>query len=161
MPDNTTLQSSTLATAPAGLVIAGDDVGSVFYQRTKRSVGADGAVTDFLDKTTRSDTFTTASVNGTVVDISAQGMSKFALQVKQTGTVTSWDVRLMGSLDGTNYIEILRHVKTTTGSETVAGDGAIAFTGANHYPLLYFRSRCEAITLGGGTNVIATIVGVP
>lgn len=45
MADNTTLQSATLATAPANLVIAGDDISSVFYQRLKVKLGPDGTAT--------------------------------------------------------------------------------------------------------------------
>lgn len=141
-------------TSGSGTNIAADEVSSAFYQRIKRSVGADGSATDFLDKSSRSDTYT-ATANGTAVDVSAQGMQNFALQCKQTGTVTSWTVVLEASLDGTNYVTVLTHSKATD------GDGAIVFSGANKYPALYFRSRCTEVTLGGGTNVIATIVGKP
>lgn len=139
-------------TQGAGTNIACDDISSVFYQRIKRSVGADGSATDFLDKSSRSDTYTTTA-NGTTVDVSAQGMSTFGLQCKQTGTVTSWTVVLEGSLDGTNFVTILTHTKAGN------NDGGIVWTSAALYPVLYFRSQCTAITLGGGTNVVATIVG--
>jgi hypothetical protein len=89
------------------------------------------------------------------------GLGRFALQVKQTGTVTSWTVLLEASLDGTNYVPILKHMKTGDGSETQSGDGAIAFSGAGEFVALYIRSRCSEITLGGGTNVVATILGMP
>lgn len=141
-------------TAGSGTSIATDDVSGVHYQRIKRSVGADGSATDFLDKVTRQETFTTTS-NGTAQDVSAQGFSKFALQVVQTGTVTSWTVVVQVSVDGTNYVTILSHTKAGD------GDAAIVFTGPNHYPALYFRASCTAITLGGGTNVVATVVGMP
>ena len=42
MADDITLQSSTLATPAAGVVIAADDVSSVFYQKVKLDVGGDG-----------------------------------------------------------------------------------------------------------------------
>jgi hypothetical protein len=141
-------------TAGSGTNIAADDVSSVLYQRIKRSVGADGSATDFLDKSSRSDTYTTTA-NGTAVDVSAQGMSQFAIQCKATGSVTSWTVVLEASLDGTNYVTVL------TCDSVADGDGAIVWTGPQRYPALYFRSRCSAITLGAGTNVIATIVGTP
>lgn len=150
MADNVNILDSSSAVK----AIATDDIGSVAYQRIKRQVGADGSATDFLDKSSRSDTYTTTA-NGTAVDVSAQGFSRFALQCKQTGTVTSWTVLLEASLDGTNYVTVLTHEKA------VDGDGAIQFSGANFFPALYFRSRCSAITLGGGTNVVATIVGLP
>ena len=46
MADNVTTQSTTPATAPAGEVIAADDVGGVKHQRVKVSLGADGSATD-------------------------------------------------------------------------------------------------------------------
>jgi hypothetical protein len=103
---------------------------------------------------TRSDTYT-GTGNGTAVNVATLGMSKFALQVKQTGTVTSWQVDLEASLDGTNFVQIASHTKAGD------GDGAVVFTGANQFPALYFRTRCVGLTLGGGTNVVATIVGMP
>ena len=103
---------------------------------------------------TRADTFTTAA-SGTAVNSADLGVARFAVQCKQTGTVTSWSIDLEVSLDGTNYIAILTHTKATN------GDGGILFSGPNKYPALYFRSRCTAITLGGGTNVVTTIVGMP
>jgi hypothetical protein len=106
-------------------------------------------------KASRSDTFTTAPTNGTAVDVSSLGMTKFGLQVKKTGSVTSYTVVLQVSLDGTNYVDLL-----TIDSASDA-DGAIVWAGTNLFPALYFRSRCSAITLGAGTNVIATIVGMP
>lgn len=141
-------------TAGSGTSIATDDVGGVHYQRIKRAVGGDGSATDFLDKVTRQETFTTATA-GTAQDVTAQGFSKFALQCAQTGTVTSWTVVLQVSLDGTNYSTILTHTKADD------GDGVVIFTGPNRYPALYFRSNCTELTLGGGTNVVATIVGMP
>lgn len=46
MADNTTYQTSTLATPPSGLVVAGDDVGGALHQRVKVVWGADGTVND-------------------------------------------------------------------------------------------------------------------
>jgi hypothetical protein len=136
--------SDNLAITPgSGATAAADDVGGVLYQRIKRSVGADGSATDFLDQKTGTDTYTT-TVAGTARDVSAQGMSRFGLQVKQTGTVTSWTVDLQVSLDGTNYVTVMSHTKAGD------GDGAIIWTGAEPRPALYFRSNCSALTLGGG-----------
>jgi hypothetical protein len=141
-------------TAGSGTNIAADDISSVWYQRVKRSVGADGSATDFLDKSSRSDTFT-GTGNGTTVDVSAQGMGRFGIQVKGTGaSATSWTVVLEGSLDGTNFETILTH-------NTAEGDGGVVWSGANYVPCLYFRSRCSALSLGSATNVVATIVGKP
>lgn len=147
--DNMTVLDATSTTQ----TVAMDLVSGVLYQRYKRSAGADGSATDFLDKSSRSDTFT-APGSGTTVNVSAQAMSRYSLQVVQTGTVTSWTVVLEASNDGTNFATILTHTNTT-------GSGAMVFTGASRYPALYFRARCSALTLGGGTNVIATIVGMP
>lgn len=141
-------------TAGSGTSIATDDVGGVHYQRVKRSVGGDGSATDFLDKASRQETFIATGL-GITVDVSAQGMSTFALQVKETGSVTSWTVVLEASLDGINFATILTHTKVDS------GDGGIQFTGANRMPALYFRARCTAITLGSGTNVIVNILGLP
>lgn len=141
-------------TAGSGTTIATDDIGGVHYQRVKRSVGVDGTAADFKDQVTRQETFTTTAY-GTAQDVSGQGFSRFAIQAKQTGTVTSWTVVVQVSLDGTNYVTILSHTKAGD------GDGAIVFSGPNRYPALYFRASCTAITLGGGTNVVATVVGMP
>ena len=140
-------------TAGSGTSIAADDISSVWYQRIKRSVGADGSATDFLDKASRSDTFT-GSGNGTTVDVSAQGMTSFAIQVKGTGAAaTAWSVVLEGSLNGTNFVTIMQHINTTH------SDGDIQFTGATKYPLLYFRARCVSLTLGSATDIVVTILG--
>lgn len=107
----------------------------------------------------RSDTFT-AAANGTAIDLGAGTAYKsFALQVVQTGTVTSWTVVLEGSLDGTNFSTILTHTNAAPGSGGIVPlTTAAAFT---PFPVRYYRSRCSAIVLGAGTNVIATILGVP
>lgn len=102
----------------------------------------------------RGDTFTTAT-SGTAVNSADLGVAHYAVQVKQTGTVTSWTVTLQVSLDGTNYVDVLTHSKASN------GDGAIVFSGAARYPALYFRSNCSELTLGVGTNIVVTIVGIP
>lgn len=102
---------------------------------------------------TRADTYTTAD-DGTTVDRSTAPVSKFALQVVGTGDVPiAWDVRLEGSLDGTNWVEILRHTSSD-------GNKAIIST-PSPFPVLYLRSRCEALTLGLATNVVVTLLGMP
>lgn len=107
----------------------------------------------------RSDTFTTTA-SGTAIDLGAGTSYKyFSLQVVQTGTVTSWTVVLEGSLNGTNYSTILTHTNAAPGSGgIVPAVTAAAFT---PFPVRYFRTRCSAITLGAGTNVIATCLGSP
>lgn len=103
---------------------------------------------------TRDDTYTTTTT-GTTVDVSTLGMSCFGLQVKESGTVTSWTVEFQVSLNGTNFVTVMTHTKATN------GNGAIAFTGVTKFPGKYFRSNCTALVLGGGTNIIATIIGMP
>lgn len=49
MADNTTFQSATIASPPAALVVAGDDIGGVLYQRVKIVLGADGAADNDID----------------------------------------------------------------------------------------------------------------
>jgi hypothetical protein len=100
----------------------------------------------------RQDTFTTTA-NGTAVDVSARPQKHFALQVTETGTVTSWSVVLEGSLDGTTYSTIMTHTKAANGSGgTIWNPSAV--------PCRFYRSRCSAIVLGGGTNVVARILGM-
>lgn len=101
---------------------------------------------------TRADTFTTTA-NGTTIDISAKPMSKFSIQVVATGAVTSWNVVIEGSLNNSNFTTI------TTVDSVTDGTGTVKF-GAASTPCLYFRSKCTAISLGAGTNVVTTILGL-
>jgi len=101
----------------------------------------------------RSDTFT-ATGNGTTVDCSLNPRSEFSLVVKALGAVTSWTVILEGSLDGTNFTPIL-----TSSGILSAVDGLLITVGSNRYPVLYFRNRLSALTIGAGTSVTATILG--
>lgn len=121
---------------------------------TKQTVtaGLAGLVTPYFG--TRSDVFTTAggAANGTTVDVSANPVKFFALQVVKSGAVTVWDVRLEGSIDGTNFTTILTHTNATGDLLTVWQ----AAGGLN--PVRYFRARLVSIT--GGTNVTAYIVGM-
>lgn len=162
MADNTTLNIGS-----GGDVIANDDIGGVKHQRMKLIHGVDGTNDGDVARTnplpvgryfaTRSDTYT-ATGNGTTVDVSTKPCTKFSLQVKGTGaTATVWTVRLEGSLDNTNFVELMRHASTNTvGNNT---DGQVVWVDAG--PFLYFRSRCsDTLTLGSATNIIATIVGM-
>lgn len=99
----------------------------------------------------RSDTFI-ATANGTIINTSSSPLSNFTIQVSQTGSVTSWTIVLEGGLDGSTFSTIL----TAT---NIIGIGVNVFSGTNYSPCLYFRSRCTAIVLGAGTNLIATILG--
>jgi hypothetical protein len=87
------------------------------------------------------------------VDVSGYPLGYFAVQVKGTGAAaTTWDVRLEGSLNGTNFSQILAHTNTT-------GDGAVLWSGATSSVSRYFRSRCAGLVLGTATNVVVSILG--
>lgn len=100
---------------------------------------------------TRSDTYT-GTGNGTTIDRSTSPLALFGISVKQTGTVTSWDVRLEGSLNNSEFTTILTHTNVT-------GDGVVLWSGTLNAPTLYFRSRCAGLVLGAGTNVVVTVLG--
>lgn len=103
-----------------------------------------------LDAARLSDTYTTTG-NGNPSSTTAQPFKAYALQVKGTGAAaTSWDVRLEGSLDGTNWQQILQHNAT---------DGSVVWSNANVMPCTYIRTRCAAVTLGGATNIVAKAIG--
>jgi hypothetical protein len=149
-----------LDAADATVTVAADEVGGKKHQRMKRTVGADGAATDFIDRYTRQDTFTVAA-NGTTVDASAQGAKQFSLQVKGTGAAaTAWVVVLEISLDNANWTIVLTHRSDESGYVYAAVDGqTIPLPYAA--PCLYFRTRLVSITLGSATNVVATLLGMP
>lgn len=101
---------------------------------------------------TRADTYT-GTGNGTTIDASIKPPKSFSIQVKGTGAAaTAWDVRLEGSNDNTNFVQILQHTNLT-------GDGAMIFSGTVLSPCLYIRSRCAGLTLGSATNIVVTILG--
>lgn len=165
MSDNTILN-----TGSGGDLIASDDIGGVKFQRNKLVHGADGTNDGDVSRNnplpvgayfaTRSDTYT-ATGNGTQVDVSTKPCKRFALQVKGTSAAaTAWNIILEGSLDGTNYTQILQHA--TSGNNPpfgAQGDGTTMWVEAG--PFLYFRSRsASTLTLGSATNVVATIVGM-
>lgn len=144
-------------TAGTGTSIATDEVSSVHHQRVKRTVGGDGSATDFLDKASRADTFT-GTGNGTTVDVSAQGMSRFGIQVKGTGAApASWQVVLEVSLDGTNFTTVITHGSAESPADV---DGAVKWSTVPTVGL-HFRSRVVALSLGGASNVVVNIVAKP
>lgn len=96
-------------------------------------------------------TFTT-TVSSPAFIATTSPLKNYALQVVQTGTVTSWDVRLEGSIDGTNFSQILQHTNTT-------GSGVVVFSGSNVSPSLYFRARVAGLVLGLGTNIVVSVLG--
>lgn len=144
-------------TAGAGTTIETDDVGGRHHQRIKRSVGADGSATDFLDKASRSDTYTGAG-NGTSLDVSAQGMKHFGVQVKGTGAAAgAWAVVLEVSLDGVNYTVLITHGSAESPADA---DGAVKWF-TSPVVGLYFRSRVVSLSLGSASNIVVTIAAKP
>lgn len=101
---------------------------------------------------TRSDSYTTAA-NGTTVDASAKPPKYFSVQVKGVGGAgTVWDIRLECSLNGTDFSQVIQHTNTDT-------DGFVKSL-TTPFPCLYFRSRASgAVTLGGASALVATIIG--
>ena len=96
----------------------------------------------------------TGTANGATVDATADPVTQFTVQVVGTGAGASvWDVRLEGSLDGTNFTTILSHTNAT-------GDKVVLWSGLTLYPSRYFRSRVAGLTLGGATNIVVTILGL-
>lgn len=96
----------------------------------------------------------TATGNGTTVNVSSSPLRTFSIQVTGTpASATSWDVRLEGSLDGTNFTELMRHTEAT-------GNGQDLFSGTNLQPILYLRSRCAALVLAPATSIAVIILGV-
>lgn len=161
MADNVAFQTAALATPANGVRVAADEVtysGDTAVVQLTREVavaGNEGSRTVVERYASRSDTYTGAA-NGTTVDASTRPMRAFGMQVKGTGaSATSWTVVLEGSLDGTNFTTLLTHTNTTQ------ADGSVLWSSAAHTPCLYFRSRCTAVVLGGATNIVCTILGVP
>lgn len=106
---------------------------------------------------TRQDTYTGAA-SGTAINAATTGLARHSLQVKGTGAApTAWNVVYEVSLDNANWTILITH--SNTGGDA---DGALKFApGGDAYPALYTRSRCVSITLGGASNVVVTIVGLP
>lgn len=89
---------------------------------------------------------------GATIDISATPLSNFTILVAPTGAVTLWNVILEGSIDGNNFSPIATHTN-------LIGANVAIFPGVNSTPCLYFRVNCTTLTLGGGTNIVTTVLG--
>lgn len=112
-----------------------------------------GTLTVVSGPSSGSQTFT-GTGSGTTVDISTSSRRCFALMVKGTGdTPTSWTVVLEGSLDSTNFSQILTHT-------TADGNAEIVWSGVIPFPVLYFRVRVSALVLGSATNINVFHLGV-
>ncbi len=126
---------------------------AVNIQDGGNSVTIDGTVTGVITSTNRSDSYT-GTTSGVTITATSNPFKAYSIQLVGQGTAASlWDVRLEGSLDGSNFDQILQHTNTT-------GDGKVVFSGSLVAPSLYFRSRCAGLTLGTATSVLVTIVGI-
>lgn len=128
-----------------GAVADGDRVQALFDEYGRQRVVFDamaGAVVTATFTTTA-----TSTTNGLGIPV-----SKFGLQVKRTGVVTSWTVNIDGSIDGSNFFTLVSH------TNVAPADGGIIFTVDK--PVIYWRLACSAIVLGGGTNVVATAIAM-
>lgn len=96
----------------------------------------------------------TTTASGDTFRMDDREKTSFSLQCVETGTTTSWTVVVEISLDGSNWTTVLSHTRASDGS------GAVITTGANLYPATYMRVTCSALSLGGGTNVLAYVLGV-
>ena len=89
-----------------------------------------------------------AAVTISTINASQHPMKHFALQVKGVDAAASaWDVRLEGSLDGTNFWPIVWN-GTPDGDGTVKGS-----TWTWTPPIPYLRTRIVAVTLGSATGL--------
>lgn len=96
-------------------------------------------------------TFTEAG-DGEPINVTHRPAKDFAIQVKGTGnSATLWDVVIEGSLNGTQYQNIVSHT-------TSDGDGVVKWQTSR--PVIFFRGRVIALTLGLATNIKVNILGV-
>lgn len=100
----------------------------------------------------RDDTFTAVAA-GTFLHCINSPPKYFSMSVRQTGTVTSWSVDLEVSLDKLNWQAIITHTLASSGNGKILS--CTVPTAA-----LYFRANCTSLTLGAGTNIICTILGI-
>jgi len=133
--------------------VAADEVSSKFYPLVKLVAGGDGVVAQYLHTAYRTDTYT-GTGNGVTVDVSAQGMSQFGIEVTATGgTPTSWTANLQVSFDGVTFSTVESHVNGTNALGTAQWTLRV--------PARYFRSNVSALVLGPATNIIVKIIGMP
>lgn len=88
------------------------------------------------------------------INVTANPTMAYSVQVAGSpAAATAWDVRLEGSLDNTNFTQILAHTNVT-------GDGVVLFSAANLAPALYIRSRVAGLTLTPAGSILVSILGV-
>lgn len=93
----------------------------------------------------------TVNSSGTAIDMTTDPQKMFAITAKMQGDTSTFDVRLEGSLDNTNFAELVAITNVTP------GDGKLGF--AIDKPILYVRYRVAGITRVSGTldvKILAT-----
>lgn len=85
---------------------------------------------------------------GTAIDMTANAMSKFGLQVENgTGTTSAWNINLEGSMDNASWFTLLNQTNAT-------GTAQLSFVADK--PVRYCRSNVTSVN-GGGTVRIRII----
>lgn len=108
--------------------------------------GQDGAALIHQSAIRRTQNFTVAASGAAIV---VSGRGSYAIMVVGVGGVpTAWDVRLEGTLNGTNWTEL-----TGMTHATGDGNGTIKWSGANRFPVHAVRFRLNAITLGPASSI--------
>jgi hypothetical protein len=138
------------------VVASGDNDAKLQLFKLVGSAGLEGARTIataplelMIGVSARQDTYSTTAA-GVTVDVSAFGRKFFSLQVWSTGGGTpTWEVVLEISSDGSHWAPLLTHTDDD-------GDGS-HISEPNAVSVLYFRSRCHALSLGGATSITAAI----
>lgn len=111
---------------------------------------ADSGIASFQN----SKTVTSASaVVLSTINTTGTPMKYYSVQVKgSTGTPTSWDVRLEGSLDGLNWSPIMAH-------QTSDGDGTVKISSSPIiFPASWIRARLNQLTFGSSASSLKVIV---
>jgi hypothetical protein len=91
----------------------------------------------------QSTTGITANSSGTAVSLITSPKSKFAIQAKEQGDTSTFDVRLEGSIDNSNWTQLGAVTNVSP------GDAKIGFV--VDVPCLYVRYRVAGITRVTGT----------
>jgi hypothetical protein len=103
---------------------------------------------------TRQDTFVAAAA-GTAINTGA-GYKHYGIVVTATGAVTSWDVRLEVSVNGSAFTQVIQHTNVDGSGVNKWNPTTIPAAAG-----IAFRSNCVGLVLGAGTNIIVDIVGMP
>src|SRR3990167_8944003 len=104
-------------------------VSTVVYAQT--TVTGPVVTRNALPAVTQTKTFSAGAASDTTIDVSDAPMKYYALQVGSSVGVATWDVRVEGSLDGTNFTQIVQH-------ETADGADLIQF-GSSASPVSFVR----------------------